>query len=56
MQQVHMGKDVLLDNLEHAIFKEKTDRTSLDEERVASKFENASNVEASVGTSRHREL
>lgn len=42
--------------LERAIFKEKTDRTSLDDESVANNFANASNVEASEGTSKHKEL
>lgn len=43
-------------NLEHAIFKEKTDRTSLDEDNVANNLANASKVDASDGTSKHSEL
>lgn len=42
--------------LEEAIFKETTDRTSFEEERMDNNLENASNVEASAGTSKHNEL
>ena len=42
--------------LEEAILREKTERTSLDEERVANNLANASKVEASEGTSKEREL
>jgi hypothetical protein len=42
--------------LEEAIFKEKTDRTSFDDESVASNLANASKVDASGGTSRQSEL
>lgn len=42
--------------LEQAIFKETTDRTSLDEDSVANNLANASKVDASAGTSRHSEL
>lgn len=37
--------------LEQAIFNEKTERTSLDEDNVANNFANASKVDASEGTS-----
>ena len=43
-------------NLERAIFKEKTDRTSLDDESIPSNLANASKVDASEGTSKLREL
>lgn len=42
--------------LEPAIFKEKADRTSLEEESVANNFANASKVDASAGTSRDNVL
>lgn len=42
--------------LEQAIFKEKTERTSLEEDSVANNFASASKVDASEGTSRHNEL
>lgn len=42
--------------LEQAIFKEKTDRISLDEDSVANNLANASKVDASEGGSRHSEL
>lgn len=42
--------------LEQAIFNEKTDRTSLEEDKVANNLANASKVDISEGTSRHNEL
>lgn len=42
--------------LEQAIFKEKTEWTSLDEDNVANNFANASKVDASEGTSKQSEL
>lgn len=42
--------------LEQAIFKLKTERTSLDEDSVANNFANASKVDASEGTSKHSKL
>lgn len=42
--------------LEQAIFKEKTEWTSLEEDKVDSNFANASKVDASEGTSKHSEL
>lgn len=42
--------------LEQAIFKEKTDRISLDEDSVANNFANASKVDASDGTSKQSKL
>ena len=42
--------------LEQAIFNEKTDRTSLVEDSVANNLENASKLDASIGTSKQSEL
>lgn len=42
--------------LEEAIFREKTERTSFDDESVANNLANASKVEVSGGTSRQSEL
>lgn len=42
--------------LEQAIFTEKTDRISLEEDSLANNFANASKVDASDGTSKHSEL
>lgn len=42
--------------LEQAIFKEKTDRISLDEDSVPNNFAKASKVDASAGASRQSEL
>ena len=42
--------------LEQAIFREKTDRTSLVEDSVANNLENASKLDASIGTSKQSEL
>lgn len=42
--------------LEQAVFKEKTDRASLDEDSVANNLANASKVDASEGTSKHSKL
>lgn len=43
-------------NLDEAIFKEKTDRTSFEEDSVANNLANASKVDDSEGTSKHNEL
>lgn len=40
--------------LDWAIFKEKTDRTSFDDESVANNLANDSNVDPSDGASKHR--
>lgn len=48
--------DIRLVYLEEAIFREKTDRTSFDDESVANNLANASKVEVSGGTSRQSEL
>lgn len=51
-----MTREINMTNLERAIFKEKTDRTSLDDESIPSNLANASKVDASEGTSKLREL
>lgn len=42
--------------LDDPILKDKTLRTSFEEDSVANNLANASNVEASEGTSKHKEL